>query len=63
MRRLKLAGEEPTEEEIKAAFRREAAKAHPDRVPPEGRKAAHDKFVGLGEAKDWLLANKKRKAA
>ena len=62
MKRLKLTGE-PTETEIKAAFKREAAKAHPDRVPPERRQKAHEKFVGLGEARDWLLANMKRKAA
>jgi len=62
MKRLKLTGE-PTESEIKTAFKREAAKAHPDRVPPERRQKAHEKFVGLGEARDWLLANMKRKAA
>lgn len=62
LKRLKLTGE-PTEDEIKAAFKREAAKAHPDRVPPERRQKAHEKFVGLGEARDWLLAHQRKKAA
>lgn len=62
MKRLKLTGD-PTEDEIRAAFKREAAKAHPDRVPPEKRQKAHEKFVMLGEARDWLLKHAKRKAA
>lgn len=62
LKRLKLTGD-PTEDEIKAAFKREAAKAHPDRVAPDKRAKAHEKFVGLGEARDWLLARKGRKAA
>lgn len=62
MKRLKLTGD-PSEAEIRAAFKREAAKAHPDRVPPEQRDRAHQKFVGLGEARDWLLANMRKRAA
>lgn len=62
LKRLKLTGD-PTEDEIKAAFKREAAKAHPDRVPPERRQKAHEKFVGLGEARDWLLAHQRKRAA
>lgn len=62
LRRLKLTGD-PTEDEIKAAFRREAAKAHPDRAPAEKRQKAHEKFVALGEARDWLLANTRKRAA
>jgi len=62
MKRLKLTGN-PTEDEIRSAFKREAAKAHPDRVPPERRQKAHEKFVSLGEARDWLLAHQGKKAA
>lgn len=62
LRRLKLTGE-PTEEEVKAAFKREAAKSHPDRAPAEKRKKAHEKFVALGEARDWLLENMRKRAA
>lgn len=62
LRLLKLTGT-PTEEEIRAAFKREAAKAHPDRVAPEKRQKAHEKFVSLGQAKDWLISDLKKKAA
>jgi len=62
MRRLKLTGE-PTAEEIRSAFKREAAKAHPDRAPLDQRDKAHEKFVALGEARDWLLNNLTKKAA
>lgn len=62
LRRLRLTGD-PGEAEILAAFRREAAKAHPDKQP-EGRKAqAHKRFVLLGEARDWLVENLRRSAA
>ena len=62
LRRLKLSGD-PTEEEVKAAFKREAAKAHPDRAPADKRQKAHEKFVALGEARDWLLENMRKRAA
>lgn len=62
MRRLKLSGD-PTEDEIKAAFKREAAKAHPDRAPADKRQKAHEKFVALGEARDWLLEHTRKRAA
>lgn len=62
LKRLKLTGD-PTDDEIKAAFRREAAKAHPDRAPADKKDKAHAKFVALGEAKDWLLKNCRKKAA
>lgn len=62
LKRLKLSGD-PTEEEIKAAFRREAAKAHPDRAPADKRQKAHEKFVALGEARDWLLEHARKRAA
>ena len=62
LKRLKLTGE-PAEDEIRAAFRREAAKAHPDRAPAAQREKAHKTFVGLGEARDWLLQNLNKKAA
>lgn len=62
MRRLKLTGD-PTEADIRAAFKREAASAHPDKAPPEQREKAHEKFVALGNARDWLLANPKKRAA
>lgn len=62
LRRLKLQGD-PSEDEIKAAFRREAAKAHPDRAPADKRQKAHEKFVALGEARDWLLQHARKRAA
>jgi hypothetical protein len=62
LRRLKLTGD-PTEDEIRAAFRREAAKAHPDRAPADKRQKAHEKFVALGEARDWLLKHVGKRAA
>ena len=62
MRRLKLTGD-PTEADIRAAFKREAAKAHPDKAPADQRDKAHEKFVALGEARDWLLANLRKRAA
>lgn len=62
LRRLKLSGD-PTEEEVRAAFKREAAKAHPDRQPADKRQKAHEKFVALGEARDWLLEHMRKRAA
>lgn len=62
LKRLRLTGE-PTEEEIRMAFKREAATAHPDRVPADKKQKAHEKFVMLGEARDWLLARLRKKAA
>jgi len=65
LKRLKLTGE-PTEEEIRAAFKREAAKAHPDALGPasaEKKQKAHERFVALGEARDWRLSHVKKKAA
>lgn len=63
LRRLKLRGT-PTEAEINAAFRREAAKTHPDQAVGKQKKAtAHKRFVLLGEARDWLIKNLHRKAA
>ena len=62
LRRLKLTAN-PTEAEIKSAFKREAAKAHPDKAPAGQRDKAHEKFVSLGEARDWLLADLQRREA
>jgi len=56
LKRLKLTGD-PSEDEIRAAFKREAAKAHPDRAPEGKKDKAHARFVALGEARDWLLNN------
>jgi len=39
-----------TAEEIKKAYREMALKFHPDRVPPEQKKAAEEKFKGISEA-------------
>jgi len=62
LKMLKLSGS-PTEDEIRTAFKREAAKAHPDRVAPERRQKAHEKFVALGQARDWLISDLNKKAA
>ena len=62
LRRLKLTGS-PTEDEIRHAFKMEAAKAHPDRAPADKRMKAHEKFVALGEARDWLLEHLRKRAA
>jgi len=62
MRWLKLKGS-PTEEEIKAAWKREAAKTHPDRMPADKREAAEKRFKELGHARDWLVARAQRRAA
>jgi hypothetical protein len=53
----------PTPEQIRAAFRRKAAKEHPDRFPPDKRPAQEKKFKRLGEARDWLLKHLHREAA
>lgn len=63
MRWLKLKGE-PTEQEIRAAFKREAAKVHPDRMQDEKQRAeAEARFKELGQARDWLIAHLPRRAA
>ena len=62
MRRLHLTGE-PGEAEILSAFKREAAKAHPDKQPEARKDQAHKRFVQLGTARDWLIENLHRSAA
>lgn len=62
LRLLKLKGE-PTEDEIRAAYRREAAKAHPDKHPEDKKDQAHKRFVELGAARDFLIAQCQRRAA
>jgi hypothetical protein len=62
MRRLHLT-DEPTEADILSAFKREAAKAHPDKQPDERKRQAHKRFVLLGESRDWLLDHLHRSAA
>lgn len=62
LKRLGLSGS-PTEKEVNLAYRKLAGKYHPDKFPPSRQKAAQKKFIALGEAKDWLLANLERKAA
>lgn len=62
LRLLKLKGQ-PTEDEIRQAFKREAAKAHPDRQPAADKDKAHKRFVQLGTARDWLLERARKDAA
>ncbi|MHC4984850.1 MAG: J domain-containing protein [Planctomycetota bacterium] len=57
MRTLGLKGD-PTEEEIRAAFRTKAAASHPDKArTPAAREKATKRFKKCGEARDWLIAN------
>jgi len=62
LRRLKLKGQ-PTEAEILAAFKREAARTHPDRATESRKAAATKRFKELGLARDWLLDELKHCAA
>ncbi len=62
LRMLKLKGQ-PSEDEIRQAFKREAAKAHPDRQPAADKDKAHKRFVELGTARDWLLERARKDAA
>lgn len=47
-------------DEIKKAYREMALKFHPDRVPPEQKKEAEDKFKGISEAYAVLSDSSKR---
>lgn len=47
-------------EDIKRAYREKALKFHPDRVPPEEKKAAEEKFKGISEAYGVLSDSAKR---
>lgn len=49
-----------TPDEIKKAYREKALKFHPDRVPPEQKKEAEDKFKGISEAYAVLSDSTKR---
>jgi hypothetical protein len=59
---LRLEGN-PGEEEIMAAFKELARLYHPDTVPEPERAAAHEQFVAVNNAKDFLLAELRRQAA
>lgn len=54
LKRLGLVGS-PAAEEIREAYKRMAAKHHPDRFPEQKKRQAHERFIKLGEARDWLL--------
>jgi molecular chaperone DnaJ len=47
-------------DEIKKAYREMALKFHPDRVPPDEKKAAEEKFKGISEAYAVLSDSSKR---
>ena len=47
-------------DEIKKAYREMALKFHPDRVPPEQKKEAEEKFKGISEAYAVLSDSSKR---
>ncbi len=47
-------------DEIKKAYREMALKFHPDRVPPDQKKAAEEKFKGISEAYAVLSDSSKR---
>lgn len=47
-------------EDIKKAYRRAALKYHPDRVPPEEKKEAEEKFKEISEAYEVLSDSNKR---
>src|SRR5512137_3063150 len=49
-----------TPEELKKAYRELALRSHPDRVPPEKKKEAEDKFKEISEAYGVLSDPKKR---
>ncbi|MEO0202149.1 MAG: molecular chaperone DnaJ [candidate division WOR-3 bacterium] len=50
-----------TQEEIKDAYRRLVLKYHPDKVPPEKKKEAEEKFKEISEAYEVLSDPQKRK--
>lgn len=51
-----------TPEEIKKAYRRLALKYHPDRVPPEKKAEAEERFKEISEAYEVLMDPDKRRA-
>ena len=50
-----------TYEEIKEAYRKLVLKYHPDKVPPEKKKEAEEKFKEISEAYEVLSDPEKRK--
>ncbi|MBI4344306.1 MAG: J domain-containing protein, partial [Euryarchaeota archaeon] len=50
-----------SKEEVKKAYRRLAKKYHPDKMPPERKKEAEERFKVLSEAYGVLSDDQKRK--
>jgi molecular chaperone DnaJ len=53
-------GRDATQEELKKAYRRLAKEFHPDKVPPERKKEAEEKFKEISEAYGVLSDEEKR---
>ena len=62
LKTLGLEGD-PTDEEVKAAFKRLVLEHHPDRAPQHKKAAKHKKLREINEAYTWLTQQRKKAAA